>query len=279
MARWLNLLLTLSLLTGCRAPLRTEPFVSPVSATQRLYVPLALGAYTNKLGLGGCPDSCAMFGCRWCYSWTPTPGVGRDHERVAMLWGAADVGRAIDGNSAWLMGFNEPDLANQANLTPVVAAIQWHTIERIYPTRRLVAPAPSHIHPEWLPQFYAAYTDIYGRPPRLDALAFHCYFPASDCIRLGKQFVAWAQTWNVPEVWCTEFAFLPAWRAQAEQEARRFVDWLEAEPLVTRYAPFANHVAGGEWYWPYTAAGTNPSVFEADGMTLTEIGAWYQKAW
>lgn len=86
-----------------------------------------------------------------------------------------------------------------------------------------------------------------------------------------------AQAWGIGEVWCTEFAFVPAWVADAEGEARRFVGWLEGEPRVTRYAPFVSYIRGGEDYWPDTRPEANPSVFAADGATLTDVGRWYAR--
>lgn len=258
-------------------------FASPVGAagsrTYRTYLPLWIES-GNKLGLGGCPGSCEVLGCSWCYSWLPDPGTwaGVDHERVPMIWGRNDVGATVGGNSVWLMGFNEPDLSGQANLSTGTAAVLWREIERLYPERKLVAPAPSDVWPGWIDAMRYAYFARYGSWPRFDALAFHCYKPtANECIAIGRQFVAWARAWGVREVWCTEFAFLPAWTADAEGEARRFVAWLEGEPLVTRYAPFVSYIdfsAGPPWWWPW--AGPDPSVLTETGE-LTAIGRWYAR--
>lgn len=251
------------------------PTVTPRPTATATAAPMA----ANKLGIGGCVGSCGVLGCSWCYSWTPNPETwpGVDHERVAMVWGAGDVGKTLGGNSIWLMGFNEPDLDGQANLSPARAAELWRQVEQLYPSRKLVAPAPSHLHPEWIGQFRDAYIAMYQSPPRLDALAFHCYWTAAECIRIGKQFVAWAQAWGVPEVWCTEFAFVPAWNADAAGDARRFVAWLEGERVITRYAPFVSYIRGGEAYWPDTRPEANPSVLTATGE-LTVIGRWYARA-
>lgn len=278
---WPLALLLVGLLVYCACMPDSQAFVSPLLAggsvdwSDRVHVPMLLGSEPKKLGLGGCVTSCEPLGCSWCYGWKPDPGSGQDHERVPMIRDAADMGRPVSSNSNWLMGFNEPDLSEQANLTPISAAKLWREIERSHPERRLVAPAPSHIHPDWLPQFRNAYRMLYGVWPRLDALAFHCYFPADSCIGLGEQFVTWALAWGVPEVWCTEFAFVPAYNPRAEEDARRFVAWLEAEPVVARYAPFASYIQGGEWYWPDRRVEANPSIFAVDGVTLTEIGQWY----
>lgn len=194
-----------------------------------------------------------------------------------MLWGRDDVGAVVGGSSQWLMGFNEPDLAGQANLSTGAAAVLWREVERLYPDRLLVAPAPSDVWPGWLPAWRYAYFSRYGAWPRVDALAFHCYRPATECITLGQQFVSWARAWGVREAWATEFAFVPAWYVDPESEARRLVAWLEGEPMITRYAPFVSYVEPGVWWWPDTRPEANPSVLEADGVTLTAIGRWYAR--
>jgi hypothetical protein len=184
----------------------------------------------------------------------------------------------LGGDSDWIMGFNEPDLPGQANMTPDEAAVLWREIEGRWPGRRLLGPAPSHLHPEWIVQFRDAYMRRYGQAPRLDGLAFHCYYRyASQCIALGERFVRWADEWGSEEVWCTEFAFLPVNGPDAERQARRFVAWLEGEPGVTRYAPYVVHQAVCDQFWPDCRPGADPSLLDAAGG-VTEIGRWYAKA-
>jgi hypothetical protein len=247
-------------------PPRTLTFDSP------LYLPQVY-AQPNKLGVaGGDAAQVAALGAAWHYTWSIQCD---DPACVPMIWGAADVDKPAT-DSAWLLGFNEPDLAGQANLTPQAAALLWHDVEARYPERKLVAPAPSHEHFDWLLGFYAAYVTTYGHAPRLDALALHCYLPtAAECIALGRRFVGLAQAWDIAEVWVTEFAFVPAYSYNAEREARAFVTWLEQTPRITRYAPFVAHIAC-DWSWPDCRKSADPSLFDAFGQ-LTEMGTWYVK--
>lgn len=247
--------------------------------TATYYLPLFMtsppAATLQRFGVGACPATAPALAYDWCYSWRPDPGDGgATVERVPMLWGAGDVGQPVGGNSAWLMGFNEPDVATQANITPDAAAVLWRAIEARYPDKRLVAPAPSMEGVNWLPEFRAAYVARYGAPPRLDALAFHCYWRLDSCLAVGQQMLAWAEAWAVPEVWATEFAFVPAWNANAEADARAFMAWLRAQPRITRIAPFVSYLEPGSWYWPDTRPEADPSLLTADGQ-LTEIGTWY----
>ncbi len=280
------------LLVGCGAPAMTMAplaFASPLRAPagQRVLFPLVLGG-AHKLGMAGCPGSCREFGCHWCYSWWPTPGTEAGRESVPMIWDEQQIGRQLGGNSAWVMGWNEPDIAGQANISPAEGARLWREMELTYADRKLVAPAPSHRYPGWLPAFRAAYRELWGGAPRLDALAVHCYFQsARECIGLVEQFKAWASDWGVGEIWVTEFAFLPAY-CDAPAEVRAFVGYLEGERLVTRYAPYVSIQQCGDEWWDCEAAG-DPSLVQADGRTPTELGrlyaqppenvAWWGRGW
>lgn len=270
------------LVAGCGGRPAPGPIIdrSPLAApSARLYLPLAGRAPAAKLGLaGGSPELVRTLGGSWYYWWHGEPHGAAGIEAVGMIWGRWSGGvPQVTTGSRWLLGFNEPDALGQAYLPPQEAAALWRQIEAVYPERLLVSPAPSHLHPEWLPAFREAYRELYGAYPRMDALALHCYLPtAAECIALGQQYVAWAEEWDAAEVWCTEFAFLPAWSADAAGEARGFVAWLEAEPRVTRYAPYVSYETGGTPWWPAIAPGTNPSLFDAAGR-LTEIGLWYAR--
>jgi hypothetical protein len=272
--------LVVLLLAGCTVPPPVS-FRSPLAVPEqlhRLYVPGVFGS-PNKLGLAGC-GSCVTLGCAWCYSWSPWPGSSAGVERVPMIRDKTNVSvTQLGGNSDWLMGFNEPDLCpEQACLTPAEAAVLWREIETRWPDKRLVAPAPSHLHPEWLVQWYLAYQERYGQAPRIDALAMHCYWrTADDCITLAQEFEGLAEIWGIQEGWVTEFAFTQTtanWQAQI----RQFTESLERSAFWTRYAPFVSHIpcSADDVYWNCAASG-DPSLLTTFGQ-LTDIGRMYQRA-
>ena len=232
-----------------------------------------------KLGIAGAsPTQVKTLGGSWYHNWGPMPGVAAGVEAVPMIWGR-DVPTTVGGNSMYLLGMNEPDMDGQSNLTPQEGAQIWRKIELAFPGKLLISPVPSHEDPEWLVRFRDAYRAMYGRWPRLDGLALHCYIPEQGgCIALGQKYVGWARAWGANEIWVTEFAYLPMWAQNAEAQAREFVAWLEAEPLVKRYAPFTAYIRGGDPNWPHTDPATNPSLFVASGSTqLTAMGRWYKR--
>ncbi len=204
------------------------------------------------LTYGDCPSATAV-GAIWEHGWSPNPAACTGIENIPMIWGATDVNATLGGNSQWILGFNEPDSSSQSNLTPSQAASLWRQIEQKYPSRKLVSPAPSSANPNWLVSFHDAYVAAYGTPPRLDALAVHCYvWPVSACITQTQMFETWATSWGTPEVWVTEFSFqtsAPRSQAQAIQDGQTYINWMESnDPMVTRFAWFASKIQGTEWW-------------------------------
>lgn len=287
----LGLLLLLLLLP---APLQAEEVPSaqnPVyfpsvqgRTTYVYYVPTWFVPPLNKLGLsGGTPQQADALGANWLYDWTTHPDTRGEYvEAVPMVWGAWGDGSVpeVGGNSPWLMGFNEPDIAIQANLTPEHAARLWRQIEAAYPRKLLVSPAPSSEGRYWLVQMRLAYRELFDTWPRFDVLAAHCYqWTAAACDAVLRDYRAWVRDWQIPGgIWVTEFAFQRAWTPDPEREARTFVAMLEADPLVRRYAPFVAHTPRGVWYWPYTSPQADPSLFVGpQSLTLTDVGRWYAR--
>jgi hypothetical protein len=173
----------------------------------------------------------------WTYNWGGTPPNCPGVDNVPMAYGSTTAWWPPNEQygSPWLLGFNEPDLAGQASLTPDAAAQLWRQIETRYRHKLLVSPAPAQTHPEWLTQFREAYKARYGSPPRLDALGAHCYGSIATCEEYIRKVEATATAWGVKGgVWVTEVATSPL------SDAAALVAWLEAEPGIARYAWFTN---------------------------------------
>ena len=232
-----------------------------------------------KLGIAGAtPEQVKALGGSWYYNWGPIPESAWGVEAVPMIWGR-DVPQTVGGNSDYLLGMCEPDMSGRSQMSPEEGAQVWRKIELTFPGKLLISPGTSHQDPEWLVRFREAYRAAYGSWPRMDGLAMHCFIvEPGGCIALGQKYVAWARAWGASEIWVTEFAYLPMWAQNAEAQARGFAAWMEAEPLVKRYSPFTAYIPGGEWSWPHTAPGTNPSLFTGPTSTdLTAMGWWYKR--
>lgn len=172
---------------------------------------------------------------------------------IPMIKSKLEIGLPISP-SDWLMGFNEPDIDSPYSglLDPAEAAMLWH--DYFEPTgRKLVSPAPSHLHPEWLVQFRDAYLKTYHQAPRLDALAIHSYLTdLTNCKELMTRVINWSNEWNIPNgVRLTEFAIPDI------DVMKKFINWLEDEPRVEEYDWFISSIdPNAPWApnWPMPLA-------------------------
>lgn len=210
--------------------------------------------YASHEGYERCA-AMAGVGARWHYNWHFDPGSCPDVEAVPMIWGGPQVdtlnadSSRLKGNSIWVMGFNEPNISSQANLTPAAAAVKWHTVERLYPDRKLLSPAVSQDGIAWLRQFYGAYRDRYGYPPRMNNLAVHIYAGwtlagAKDLFRrtLDEMWTL-ARSWGINGLQVTEWAYALREPGQAGiDETVAFIPWaikeMEGRPYIYRHAYF-----------------------------------------
>jgi Glycosyl hydrolase catalytic core len=229
-------------------------------------------------------------GVSWWYNWSPHPNASvpadyasrYDMDFYPMLWNghfnADDVKTFLRAHASikYILVLNEPNLVDQANLTPQQAAQLWPQFEAIAAETgvEIVGPAitwgtmPGYEDPvQWLDAFYAAYRAANGnRDPRIDYLAFHWYDYglAGQLDRLAK--------YRKP-YWVTEFA---NWHSQADgaqidalakQEAQMadMVATCEGRTDVFRYAWFTGRWSPDRHF---------TSLLGADGV-LTELGKRY----
>ncbi len=255
------------------------PADSSIDAPAESAADAAAGAGTCKRGLAYGYDSVADLtalanggkGISWWYNWalTPDQGVGSAYtglgvDYVPMQWGGSfsastDLSQ-IPSTASWLLAFNEPEDANQANLTPQQAAALWPTLEQIAnshnPKLKILSPAVNYCGGNcnetspftWLDQFFAACANC-----QVDALAVHWYScNASDLknyIRGGGSSPGMVN-YNKP-IWLTEFAMLGSGCATTADAEASYMSgalaYLESEPAVARYAWFTGRSTSSPW--------------------------------
>jgi Glycosyl hydrolase catalytic core len=205
-------------------------------------------------------------GVSWWYNWSPqrNASVPTDYQsRYAMdfypmLWNgnfnSANVVAFLKANPSikYILVLNEPNLTDQANMTPQQAAQLWPQYEAVAAQTgaKIVGPAitwgtmSGYQDPvQWLDAFYATFQAANGRDPQIDYLAFHWYDYglSAQLDRLTK--------YNKP-FWVTEFA---NWHSQsdgaqidtlAKQEAQMtdMVATCESRADVFRYAWFTGRL-------------------------------------
>ena len=194
-------------------------------------------------------------GVSWFYNWGPgLNGNLADQqvlEFIPMCWnGGWNEGRIRDYVKAhpetkYLLGFNEPNFTNQANMTPQAAAERWPALRALADELglKVVAPAmnyspnPPYQSPTaWFDEFVA----LVGEDA-FDFLAIHSYGGTGVMKDLATTF---HNRYHKP-VWVTEFCYWPGesqntYVAPETQIAQMIdaVQWLEKTDWIYRYAWF-----------------------------------------
>lgn len=220
---------------------------------------------SEKKGFGGDASTTAALKGHWFYNWTPRGQSQDGVEFVPMVKGKWDVNpgtlNAIKSSGAKvLLTFNEPERANQGNVTVAEALNVWPQL--VATGLKLGSPAPSSDGrgSQWLDQFM---TGAQQRKLRVDFLAVHWYRSANP-----RDFEAWLaalhQKWHRP-IWITEFNAMYSGgdRVQFARQSFRILNRLH---YVERYAYFS-------------APTGQPGSLWKDGahQTLTPLGEDYVK--
>jgi hypothetical protein len=213
---------------------------------------------------------------KWFYNWSSDKGFNTDVEFVPMLWtgnrGDADqfVEKARSQGAKHILGFNEPERGEQANMSPGDAARIWK--QHVEPLRaqgvRLGSPSIASTEEglNWLQAFL-------NEGCQIDFLALHWYGRGVDGFigyitsareRFGAQY----------PVWVTEFA-CTSWNRNepvSQDEINQFFDQslarLDATDWVERYAWF-----GAMRHLP-DDLGSGNCLIGGDG-NLSELGRKY----
>lgn len=223
-------------------------------------------------------DADTAHGLSWWYNWSSSgksqvPGVVFEPMiRAAGDIDAGRVGAAKQAGGQNLLGFNEPNFFEQANLSAADAAALWPQLQAIADKEQLalVSPAvnfcgndadktgPCHdTNPfDYLTDFFAACAGC-----RVDYVAVHWYNCDTDSL---NWYLGEFKKFKRP-IWLTEFACAyggDSSVAGQERYMKEAVPVLEADPDVFRYA------------WFSASPIPNARLFD-DAGTLTSLGRVY----
>ena len=224
----------------------------------------------------------------WDYNWGNTPSNdaalwfdSNEMDFCPMCWNgnySTDKIRAFVAahpNTKYLLAFNEPNLTDQANMTPSKAAELWPPVVALAKelNLKLVSPAMNYgtlagySDPiKWLDEFFAQpnvdVNDIY-------AISIHCYMSSASAV---QGYVEKFEKYNKP-IWMTEFC---AWDPVPGSVTTQMdymcavLNYLEANPKVERYAWFIPRSGNKVDSPPYMQLLTHD--YPAD---LTDLGKMY----
>lgn len=194
-----------------------------------------------------------------------------------MVWGAQSLERLngtfgevlSDTSARRVLGFNEPDREQQANMDVDSALQYWSRLELL--ELPLISPACAGTTSEWMKTFMEKAVE---NCLRVDAVAIHWY-GSPNLAKFQEDLQKVYRAYGKP-VMVTEFA--PAdWDAQstsgnkyARQQVLSFMQaalpWLEDQDWIVAYS----------WF-PFEEAnpiGTSSSLFGSDG-NMTALGRFY----
>ncbi|MBG0569075.1 sigma-70 family RNA polymerase sigma factor [Actinoplanes aureus] len=266
------------------------PSVAPSpskSAKRTSAAPAAAAEQSAKKGVGvwkcaGAKGALKDVGAGWYYSWAPSddevPGPA-GVEFVPMIWGKANVTDATlkqaKAEGDVLLGFNEPDLAEQSNMNVEDALAAWPRLEST--GMKLVSPAVAFggdTPGGWLDRFMKGATE---KGLRVDAIALHWYgsdFSAAAVNQFLGYVDAVHKRYGKP-IWVTEFGLINFGGPQkypSDAQKVRFIEGattgLEKRSFVQRYAWFGLPAVGDS---------VDFGLYK-DGKTPTEAGKAYRAA-
>ena len=230
----------------------------------------------------GLKDALQDVGARWYYNWASNnddvPGPA-GVEFVPMAWGKANVTDATLAQAkregSELLGFNEPDMAGQANMSVDDALAAWPKLEAT--GMRLGSPAVAYggdTAGGWLDRFM---TGAKQKGYRVDFVAVHWYgsdFSAAAVDQFLGYVDAVHKRYGKP-IWVTEYGLMnfsgsPKYPTAAQEVAfiKGSTAGMQSRSYVERYA----------WYALPAVGDSLPYGLYRDGHTPTEAGKAYRAA-
>jgi len=179
----------------------------------------------------------------WWYDWGNSANSTVDREFVPIKWSSSSGTGNINGkqNVTHVLGYNEPDSAVQANMTPTAAIADWPTMMRW--GLRVGAPAVSDsgVTGEGRDWIYAFMNQATNLGYRVDYIPIHWYKCGQSPTQMSNYLNDVYQRYKKP-IWLTEWNNGASWcqgdipYEQNATSVSNFMNMLEAAPFVERYA-------------------------------------------
>ncbi len=200
-------------------------------------------------------------GATWYYTWAPDHhGIGspRGVHFVPMIWGPGSVTTAnlneVKHEGHMLLGFNEPDMSSQSNMSVSQALRLWPRLMSTGMTLGSPAVATGGATPGgWLDRFMRG---VKSHHYRVNFITLHWYggdFVTHDAVSQLQRYIQAVHARYHKPIWLTEFALIrfgssttfPSARQQASfvTAATKMLDRLS---YVQRYAWFALPASKGD---------------------------------
>ncbi|MBN1516497.1 cadherin-like domain-containing protein [Candidatus Sumerlaeota bacterium] len=197
---------------------------------------------TTKKGWSGSKWGATILECDWNYDWDNVDVSSEAIEYVPMRhnqWWNAYSNINNKTGSTHALGFNEPDSADQADMTVATVISEWPNL--LASGLRLGSPAPTDGGLSWLYDFF---DEADAANLRVDIAACHMYKGGWDGATLHSWLLDIYNQTGRP-VWVTEWNNGCNWTCcepeDAEEQAdiiQDFIDTMNADDFVERYAVY-----------------------------------------
>ncbi|MBK3577158.1 sigma-70 family RNA polymerase sigma factor [Streptomyces sp. MBT65] len=265
---------------------KAEPSPSPSKHTPAA-APAHIASGAKKgvgvWSFGGVSQALAASGASWYYTWSTqhsgitTPSSG---SFVPMIWGAKSVTDASLAQARsygpYLLGFNEPDMAQQSNMTVDQALELWPRL--MAAGKILGSPAVAYggdTAGGWLDRFMSgARTKGY----RVDFITLHWYggdFRTPQAVDQLKSYLAAVYARYHKPIWLTEYALIDFSQGTRFPSAQQQADFVTAS---TKALDGLSYVQRYAWFGLGADPAKPSSGLFTNGTTTTAAGRAFQSA-
>ena len=264
---------------------KAKPSPSPSKHTAAAPAHIASGAKkgVGVWSFGGVNQALAASGASWYYTWSTqhsgitTPSSG---SFVPMIWGAKSV---TDSSLAqarsygpYLLGFNEPDMAQQSNMTVDQALELWPKL--MAAGKILGSPAVAYggdTAGGWLDRFMSG---AEAKGYRVDFITLHWYggdFRTPQAVEQLKSYLAAVYARYHKPIWLTEYALIDFSQGTRFPSAQQQADFVTAS---TKALDGLSYVQRYAWFGLGADPAKPSSGLFTDGTTTTPAGRAFQSA-
>jgi len=211
------------------------------------------------------------------------PGV----QAIGMQWGKEATVKAPDYVSI-VLGFNAPDMDDQADMTSRAGAIKWHDdVERVHADRLLGSPVPSQLGIDWLLRWRDEYLSLYGKAPRVDYVTLMCYGTcgentsgAMDCQKYIREQYYLIELFGARGIIVSECGYPTCWENEQAtiNEMQELTRFFASEREVVAWFWFIDTMRGTEPWWDAPDCKTQLRDFDTGGLTALGV-AYRSLAW
>ncbi|MFJ9249709.1 sigma-70 family RNA polymerase sigma factor [Streptomyces sp. NPDC101776] len=232
---------------------------------------------------GGVSQALAASGASWYYTWNTqhsgvtTPSSG---SFVPMIWGAKSVTDSslaqARSDGPYLLGFNEPDMAQQSNMTVDQALELWPRL--MSAGKILGSPAVAYggdTAGGWLDRFMSG---AKAKGYRVDFITLHWYggdFRTPQAVQQLKSYLAAVYARYHKPIWLTEYALIDFSQGTRFPTAQQQADFVTAS---TKALDGLSYVQRYAWFGLGADPAKPSSGLFTNGTTTTAAGRAFQSA-